>query len=354
MCHLPKSIPMRSFTQHFASDNCSGFCPESLDYLVQANVGHALSYGDDEWTAKASNGFRELFETDCDVFFVFNGTAANSLALAALCRSYHSIICCDTAHIETDECGAPEFFSKGSKLLTGPGCEGKLTPTVVEAIVRKRSDIHYPKPKVISVSQATEIGTVYQVAEIAALHETAARFNLRIHMDGARFANAVESLGEKPAELTWKNGVDVLCFGGTKNGMPMGEAIIFFNRDLAQDFDFHCKQAGQLASKMRMISAPWAGMLETGAWMHCAAQANAAARKLEQRLREFRQVQILFPREANSVFVEMPPSAVDGLHAIGWRFYSFIGVGGARFMCSWDTSDETIDALIADLQTVLS
>jgi threonine aldolase len=344
---------LKPHPQQFASDNYSGICPEAMEYLQKANVGHDCPYGEDQWTARAANLFREFFETDCEVFFVFNGTAANSLALASMCRSYHSIICSETGHIETDECGAPEFFSNGVKLLLGQGPAGKLAPESIETIVRKRTDIHYPKPKVISLTQATELGTVYTREELLAIREKADKHDLRIHMDGARFANAVVSLKVAPREISWSCGVDVLCFGGTKNGSSMGEAIVFFNRELARDFGYQCKQAGQLASKMRFIAAPWVGMLETGAWQKYAAHANAAAARLEQKLAVFPEIKTMFPRQANSLFVQMPEALLGALRDRGWRFYTFIGVGGARFMCSWDTTDERIDQLVADIQTLL-
>ena len=237
--------------EQFASDNYSGICPEAMEYMLKANEGSALAYGNDEWTQKAADCFRTIFETDCEIFFVFNGTAANSLSLAALCQSYHSVICHELAHIETDECGAPEFASNGSKLLLGKGEGGKLTSETITAIINKRTDIHYPKPKVISLTQATELGTLYTIEELMAIKEVAQKYGLKIHMDGARFANAVVAMNKTPAEITWKCGVDVLCFCGTKNGMALGEAIIFFNKELAEDFAYRCKQAGQLASKRR-------------------------------------------------------------------------------------------------------
>lgn len=341
------------YPEQFASDNYSGICPEALDYMLRANAGSAPAYGNDEWTQKAADAFRELFETECDVFFVFNGTAANSLALASLCQSYHSVICHETAHIETDECGAPEFASNGSKLLLGHGENGKLTPESIEAIATKRQDIHYPKPKVVSITQATELGTLYSLDELAAIQTVAETHRLKIHMDGARFANAVVASGHTPAELTWKNGVDVLCFCGTKNGMALGEAILFFNRDLAEDFAYRCKQAGQLASKMRFISAPWLGLLETGAWLNNAHHANRCAAYLEQQLMQIPGVRLMFPREANGVFVELPSHVIGRLKEKDWLFYTFIGVGGVRFMCAWDTTLERIDALIRDIRTAM-
>ncbi len=339
--------------EQFASDNYSGICPEALDYTLKANQGSAPAYGDDIWTQKATDYFRDLFETDCEVFFVFNGTAANSLALAALCQSYHSVICHETAHIETDECGAPEFASNGSKLLLGRGEHGKLTPEAIEAIVQKRSDIHYPKPKVVSLTQATELGTLYPIEQLQAIQAVAQRHNLRIHMDGARFANAVAALKVAPAEITWKAGVDVLCFCGTKNGTAVGEAILFFNRDLAEDFAYRCKQAGQLASKMRFISAPWLGLLETGAWLRNAQHANDCAAYLEQQLTQIPGVELLCPREANAVFVKLPEAAIADLRAQDWLFYNFIGTGGVRFMCSWASTRARIDQLVADVNSAL-
>lgn len=336
--------------QQFASDNYAGTCPEALRYFLQANAsGHETAYGDDRWTQRVCDAIRNLFETDCEVFFVFNGTAANSLALASLCQSYHSVICHEVAHVETDECGGPEFFSNGSKLLTARGANGKLAPEAIEALVTRRSDIHYPKPKVVSLTQATEVGTVYAREEIRAITAVARRRGLKVHMDGARFANAVAALDVHPADITWRAGVDVLCFGGTKNGLPVGESVVFFDKALAQDFAYRVKQAGQLSSKMRFISAPWLGLLENDVWLRNARHANAMARLLHERIRGLPGVRILFPVEANAVFVDLPESVAAALRDKGWRFYHFIGAGGCRFMCAWDTQPETIEAFAADL-----
>ncbi|MBD2231247.1 threonine aldolase family protein [Phormidium tenue] len=334
----------------FASDNYSGICPEALDYFLKANQGDVPAYGDDEWTQKASDAFRNIFEIDCEVFFVFNGTAANSLTLASLCQSYHSVICHELAHVETDECGAPEFASNGSKLLLAQGDNGKLDPADVERLITKRTDIHYPKPKVISLTQATEVGTLYTTDELAALSGLARHHGLKVHMDGARFANALVASGKTPAELTWQAGVDVLCCCGTKNGMGIGEAILFFDKALAADFAYRCKQAGQLCSKMRFISAPWLGLLETGAWLRNAEHANRMAAYLEQQLGQIPELKILFPRQANGVFVQMPQLLIDELYRRGWKFYTFIGSDGARLMCGWNTTIEAIDELVADIR----
>lgn len=333
--------------QQFASDNYAGIAPEALAALLDANTGHAPAYGDDPWTQRVADRLRSLFETDCDVYFVFNGTAANSLALAALCQSYHSVICHEAAHVDTDECGAPEFFSNGAKLLPARGDLGRLTPFAVDDLVTRRSDIHYPKPAVVTLTQATELGTLYTPDEVAAIAATARARGLRVHMDGARFANAVAALGVSPADITWRAGVDVLCFGGTKMGLPVGEAVVFFKRELATDFAWRCKQAGQLASKMRFLAAPWLGMLEDGAWLRHAAHANAMARKLSEGLAALPGVRIAYPTQANGVFADLPPAMEAGLRARGWRFYNFIG-GAARFMCAWDIETATVDRLLAD------
>lgn len=345
----------QSFThRQFASDNYAGICPEAWQALAEANQGHAPSYGDDIWTQKASDLLREVFETDCEIFFVFNGTSANSLALASLCQSYHSILCHKTAHIETDECGAPEFFSNGTKVLLLDGENGKVSPESMEYMVQRRKDIHFPKPRVLSLTQATELGTVYSADELKTIGEMAKSLDLKIHMDGARFANAVASSGVAPREITWEAGVDVLCLGATKNGSGVGEAVIFFNQELAYEFDYRCKQAGQLASKMRFLSAPWVGLLQDGAWLRYAAHANNMAELLAAELSKLPEVTFLFPRAANSVFVQMPQPVISAMHERGWKFYTFIGQGGCRLMCSWDTTEQDVREFVADLASLLT
>ena len=336
--------------RHFASDNNAGICPEAWAALAEANAGHAVGYGDDAWTKIASDMIRDVFETKCEVFFVFNGTAANSLALASLCQSYHSILCHEIAHVETDECGAPEFFSNGTKVLLASGENGKVEPAAVERMVKRRTDIHYPKPRAVSITQATEIGTVYTPDEIKAIGKVAKGLGLRVHMDGARFANAVASLGVAPRQVTWEAGVDVLCFGGTKNGTPVGDAVVFFDPALAAEFDYRCKQAGQLASKMRFLAAPWVGMLQDGAWLRRAGHANAMAQLLHSELKKLPGVKIMYPSQANSVFAQLPSEVSNGMRALGWHFYTFIGQGGCRLMCSWDTTEDDVHQFVADLK----
>lgn len=345
--------PMKKGRQ-FASDNYAGICPEAFAALEEANDQHAGSYGHDPWTRKASSLIRDIFETDCQVFFVFNGTAANSLAISSLCRSYHGILCHETAHVETDECGAPEFFSGGAKVLLLPGENGKIEPASIDRLARRRSDVHYPKPRVVSLTQATELGTVYTPGELKEIGAMSRKLKLRLHMDGARFPNAAASLGVAPKELSWRAGVEALCFGGTKNGIALGETVVFFKRELADEFEYRRKQAGQLASKMRFLAAPWVGMLSDGAWLRHAAHANRMAQKLKQELEKVTGVNILFPCQANAVFAELPVPAIEALWKLGWMFYIFIGPGGCRLMCSWDTTDEDIQAFVADLKAVMS
>ena len=255
--------------------------------------------------------------------------------------------------METDECGAPEFFSNGSKILPGTGEHGKLTPESIEQLVLKRSDVHYPKPKAISLTQSTEVGTVYSRNELLDIRNMADKYGLKLHMDGARFANALARLKLRPKEITWQCGIDILCLGGTKNGLAVGEAILVFNKSLAEDFEYRCKQAGQLASKMRFLSAPWLGLMENDVWLRNARNANRRADDLARYLKEIPQVSLMFPVEANAVFVEMPQPAIKAMHDKGWHFYTFIGESGVRLMCSWDTTSETVDTFISDLREVV-
>ena len=340
--------------RHFMSDNASGVCPEAWAAMAEANCDHEVAYGNDTWTQRAADSIRDIFETDCDVYFVFNGTAANSLSLASLCQSYNSILCHGGAHVETSECGAPEFFSNGSKILLLDGAGGKIDPAGIQPVVKRRSDLHFPKARALSITQATEVGTVYSAAEIQTLAETARKVGLRVHMDGARFANAVVSLGASPADVTWRSGVDVLSFGGTKNGIAFGESVVFFDRELAHDFDYRCKQGGQLASKMRFLSAPWLGVLKDGVWLRHAGHANQMARRLEAGLKQITGIQISYPVQSNGVFTKLPKAAVEQLHARGWQFSTGVVTRDeSRLMCSWDTTPEDVDAFIADAREII-
>ena len=335
----------------FASDNAAGICPEAWSGLEEANAGHAGSYGEDDHTAEACQRLRNLFERDdAEVFFVFNGTAANSLALAAICQGYHAIVAHEKAHVMTDECGAPEHFTGGSKILGCAGEAAKLTTAEVERVVAARRDLHFPLPRALSLTQATEFGTVYSLEETKALTECARANELRVHVDGARFANAVVSLGLSPAEVTWKAGVEVMSFGLTKLGAGVGEAVIFFDPRLAEEFDYRCKQAGQLASKMRFLTACWCGLLRDEAWRGIAERANARAQSLRQRLAAMPEVELLFPTQANAVFVRFPEAVNQAMYDKGWHYYELAGVKDSRLVCSWATREQDIDAFIADLR----
>ena len=336
--------------RQLASDTYAGICPEALAALEEANRGHAPAYGDDPWTARATALLRDLFETDCAVFFVATGTAANALALAALCQSYHSVLCHEDAHVQTDECGAPEYAAKGIKLIPLPGGQGKIGAEKVRHAFAARRDVHSHKPGALSLSQATEAGTVYGVEELRSLTDMAHELGLRVHMDGARFANAVAALGVPPRALTWQAGVDVLCFGGTKNGLAAGDALVFFNRELAEGFEYRRKQAGHLLAKMRYIAAPWAAVLESGVWLRNAQHANAMARLLASELQGIAGLSPVYLVQANAVFVKMPPSWIEGLHRRGWHFYTI--AGAERLMCSWDTEPADIAAFVADVRAV--
>lgn len=337
----------------FASDNCAGVCPEAWCALAEANSGHAPSYGEDAWTARACELLRATFECDCDVYFVLNGTAANGLALATLGDSYHAVVCHETAHIEIHECGAPAFFAKGMSLLPIPGPLGRITATDLERAAETSVGVHAPKPCGVSLTQATELGTVYQVGELSSIGASARRLGLRVHMDGARFANAVASLGRSPAELAWKAGVDVLSLGATKNGGLLGEAIVFFDRALGSEFAYRRMQAGQAASKMRFVTAPWVGMLESGAWLRHASHANAMACLLHDEVALLPGVKILFPVETNAVFIDVPERALAGLRHLGWSIPSVFGTTTCRLMCAWDTTPEDVRRFVTALTTQL-
>jgi len=333
----------------FASDNTAGICPEAWAALQEANAQSAPSYGEDRWTWRVCDLIRELFETDCNVYFVFNGTAANALALAQLCRSFQSIVCHEYSHLQTDECGAPEFFTKGSKLLSVGGADGKIDIAQVETVIARQNELHSHKPCVISIAQATEFGTIYTRDEIAAIAEFARTREMFLHVDGARFANAVASLNCAPKAITWEIGVDSLCFGGTKNGTAAGELVSFFYKEISREFDYRSKQAGQLGSKMRFLAAPWLGLLTDYVWLKNAQHANHAARRLADRLQAEAKIDIVPPVEANAVFVRISDQLTCALRERGWHFYNFFEPDLYRLMCSWATTDQEIADFITDV-----
>ena len=338
-------------SQQFASDNNAGICPAALEALLEANKsGHAVGYGDDRWTQQAREAIRALFEApQAEVFFVFNGTAANALALAQICRPYNSVIVHAVSHVDTDEAGAPEFFTGGAKLMTADTPLGKLTPQAVETLATRHSGVHHVKARALSLTQATELGTVYSLTELDALCAVAKRHGLIVHMDGARLANAIATLECRPAEATWRRGVDVLSFGGTKNGLGFGEAVVFFDAGLADEFGWRVKQAGQLNSKMRLATAPWLGLLAGDVWLANARHANGMATRLADGIKGASGVSIMYPVEANAVFADIEPHVQAALRRKDWVFYTFLGATGCRLMCAWDTTADTVDRFVADV-----
>jgi len=336
----------------FASDNTAAICSEAWTALEQANTDHAASYGDDEWTAEVSERIRQIFEVDCDVYFVFTGTAANALGLAQLCQPFHGVICHERAHIQTDEGGATEFYTRGAKLFLTKTNDGKIDLGHAERLVAQQVELHGHMMHAITIAQATELGTVYTPDEVEAIAAFARRHQMLLQMDGARFANAVASLGCAPKMITWKAGVDVLSFGGTKNGVAAGDLVIFFDKKSSRDFQYRVKQAGHLGSKMRFLAAPWLGLVNGDVWLRNARHANEAARELAQRLTDEAGVENVFPVESNAVFVQLDDQRVRGLQARGWRFYKFVEPDIYRLMCSWSTTDEEISTLVGDFVAI--
>jgi len=337
------------------SDNNYGLIPEARAGFLAAADGDAVAYGDDAYTERAVQAIKALFGRETAVFFVATGTAANTLAIASLTEPWQRVLCHSHSHWADDESTAPERFTLCRTVGVSPSADPtRLRPSDLATVIHPGRDVHSPAPGVITLSNPTEFGTVYSPADVAAIVRFARDHGYRVHVDGARFANAVAGLGVAPADLTWRAGVDVLCFGGTKMGLPVGEAVVFFDRRLAEDFAYRCKQAGQLASKMRFLSAPWLGILENDSWLRHAAHANAMARRLASGLAEAAGLQTLFPVDANGVFVHLPGVVEQGLRARGWLFYTFIGAGGARLMCGWDTAPETVDRFLADVRELLA
>jgi threonine aldolase len=334
---------------NFASDNVTGACAPVLDALVAANGGAAMPYGADDWTDRVQERLRALFDKpDLLAFPVATGTAANALALACLTPPYGAVYCHREAHINVDECGAPELFTGGAKLvlLDGPGA--KIAPETLDAAVGGRGVVHHVQPAAVSLTQATEAGLVYPPEEVAALAEAARAQGLRVHMDGARFANAVAALDVAPAELTWKAGVDVLSFGATKNGCLAAEAVIFFDPSLAESFVYHRKRTGHLVSKGRILSAQLEAYVTEDLWLENARHANAMARRLGEGLAAVPGCTLLHPVEANEVFTQLEPTAAQAMKEAGAVFYDgYFGKGTQRFVCAWNTDEADVDAVVA-------
>ena len=339
----------------FASDNTAPATPEALAaYTELTGSAPAPSYGSDAITAQAVDALRAWFEIEAEIFFVFSGTAANALAIGALRAPFESVFCSNEAHIEKDESAAPEFFAQGLKLhLIGDARGDKLDLSKASEALRTNRGMHSPQPRIISVTQTTEFGTFYSSDELDEISSFARKHKLHLHMDGARFANALAFANagahskRTPAELTWKAGVDVLSLGGTKNGVCTSEAVVFFKPELAQGFLNRRKQGGQLLSKMRYLSAPWLGALPN--FIERAAHANAMALKLSTGLQNL-DLKLAFPVQANAVFVHLKPLQVQFLEVRGWHFYWFYGADIYRFVCAWNTADAAVVALLADIE----
>jgi threonine aldolase len=331
---------------NFASDNVSGVAPAILEAIIAANQGSQPSYGADEATARLEVKLAALFEHEVAVFPVATGTAANALALAALTPPWGAVICHQEAHIAVDEANAPEFFTGGAKLLTVPGADGKLTlDRIVGPIARGQGDVHHPQPAVLSLTQATEAGTIYQPAEVAALAEAAHLHGLTVHMDGARFANAVASLDVAPSEVTWRAGVDVLSFGATKNGALAAEAVIFFDPARARELGFRRKRGGHLFSKMRFLSAQLDAYVTDDLWLRNARHANRLAAILAEGLAGIPGIRLRHKVEANEIFVEMPEAVIAGLEAADFVFYRWDG-HCIRLVTHFDTNEAAVTALL--------
>jgi len=327
----------------FASDNTAPATPEAMDALVAANQeGFTSGYGSDQVTRRGADAIRALLDADAEVRFVASGTAANAISLAALCRTFEAVLAHEHAHVCTDETGAPAFFGHGLGLVRLPGASGRIDPASLEAPLAAPDQAHWQPPAALSVTNATEYGTVYSHAALAALIGPVKAKGYGVHFDGARLANAMAG-GFDPKGLV-RLGVDILVIGGTKAGMTPTEAVVLLNRDVARRFDARLKQSGQLPSKGRFYAAPFIGMLETGAFLRHAAHANAMA----QRLAALMPFPLAHPVEANAVFVQMDELTLKRLHATGWFVYRFID-GSVRFMCSWATTPESVDALGAEL-----
>ncbi len=325
----------------FASDNNAGIHPAVLKAIEQANVGHAIGYGDDQWTREATAKFRELFG-DVQVFFVYGGTSANVLSLQAMTGSFNGVLCSSVAHMNVDECGAPEKFT-GCKLIPISSPDGKITVEQIRQHAHGVGDEHHVQPRVVSITQATEYGTVYSVDEIKAITDFAHANGMLVHVDGARIANAAVSLGVGLNDITGRAGVDALSFGGTKNGMMLGEAVVFFNKPLATNFKYIRKQGMQLYSKMRFISAQFTALFSDDLWQKNAAHANKMAQELAWRIREIPQIQITQEVQSNSVFAVLPKKIIPQLQEKYFFYVWNEEKGEVRFMTSFDTTEEDIE-----------
>lgn len=335
----------------FASDNNSGVHPRVMEALIQANDNHAVGYGDDPWTTAATAKLKEVFGPQADPYFVFNGTGANSVALQAITRSFHSILCAETAHINVDECGAPGRLT-GCALVTIPTPDGKLTPELIRPRLHNFGVCHHSQPKAVYISQVSELGTVYTFDEVRAIADLLHEYGMYLHMDGARLANACAYLNCTMKELTVDAGVDILSFGGTKNGMMMGEAVIAFRPEISENLPFLRKQSAQLASKLRYLSAQFIPYLENNLWLENAMKANISAAKVAEALRQYPQIRFTQKIESNQLFFTAPAEALKQLQEKYFFYMWNEETNEARLVTSWDTSGEDIARLEQTLKEI--
>ncbi len=334
----------------FASDNVTSACPEVMDAVIAANSGIAGSYGDDEWSLALKNRLSEIFETEVEVFLAVTGTASNALALSALAPVFGKIYCHELSHINTDECGAPELFTGGAKLIPMRSSNGRIDAGDLAETIRGSGNVHVTQPSVVSVTMSCETGTVYQLDEIKAISKIAHDNKMSVHMDGARFANALVSLDVSPAEMTWKSGVDVLTLGGTKNGCLAAEAVIFFKPEMVGNFPFLHKRSGQLLSKMRFISSQLEAYLTDDVWLRNARHANAMAKILSEGLNSFANIKLAYPTQSNEVFVHLPRDVIDYLNSAGYDINEEELDGKAvRFVTAWNSEVKDINDLLDTL-----
>jgi len=340
-----------SASRGFASDNAATVHPDVLAAIGKVNAGHAFGYGHDDLTRSVEASLKRHFGA-ARVFLVFNGTGANVLCLRAICRPYEAVICPETAHLNLDECGAPEAIA-GVKLLPVPTDQGKLTPELVRSMIAHVGDEHSVQPRAVSLSQSTELGTVYDPAELRAIAAVAHEHGLFVHMDGARLSNAAAALDLPLRALTAEVGIDVLSFGGTKNGLMLGEAVVFFDSARADGFEYLRKQSMQLASKMRFLAAQFDALLTDNLWERCAGHANAMAARLAEAVDGLPGLTITRPVQANAVFATLPPEATTTLQE-QFPFYVWDeATGEVRWMCAWDTTEEDVEAFAAAVTTAL-
>lgn len=336
----------------FASDNNSGVHPSIMEAVIKANEDHAIGYGDDPWTAAATEKIRSIFGEEATPFFVFNGTGANSVALQAVTRPFNSILCAETAHINVDECGAPGRMT-GCAIVTIPTPDGKLTPELIRPRLHNFGVCHHSQPKAVYISQVSELGTVYTIEEVRAIADLLHAHNMYLHMDGARLANACAYLNCTMKQLTVDAGVDILSFGGTKNGMMMGEAVVSFRPEITENLPYYRKQSAQLASKQRYLSAQFIPYLENNLWLENAMRANISAAKLADVLRQYPQIQFTQKVETNQIFFTIPSGPLKKLQE-RYFFYMWNEENNeARLVTSWDTTGEDIARFEQDLKEIM-